>query len=350
MTKTFSLRLSDSVVKRMERCGYRRSAMRKFIFIMCALLAASFALGQNGVNDCTVNSVSTATPEICEGGTASFSASVTSGGTAEWSVTTAGAGDVNPKSGPSTVFTAMAGFGGDAVITVKCGQNSSKNATVTVVKPAAVTVAKGAAGVIKPTQANEGSGVYNVSGTTLAAVNTDMANKSPYKPFYAGTSFSLSATVSTSKQVARPDCVCQSTGEKIYRVRIRIDSVTPKYTTVITTPNWTDKNSGSCKAQREWDRFVAAVNTHESGHVTLTKNFAPKIGDPLAGLEVTAYACTEADATTLANQRIQQEINNAGNSVTTDLQKAQDDYDNTTNHGATQGAVLDTAAEGACNP
>lgn len=104
--------------------------------------------------------------------------------------------------------------------------------------------------------------------------------------------------------------------------------VTVMLTLRITTPRWRGRGRqrASDAARTEWDRCMGALDTHENGHADLARQWAPRLREALLGQP-------EADLPVLWDQ------------AKADHEQAQADYDATTNHGATQGAVLDVNAE-----
>ena len=104
----------------------------------------------------------------------------------------------------------------------------------------------------------------------------------------------------------------------------KIDSfpVTCPYT--ITMPNWTDKASASTEAQAEWDRWYAALEKHERGHIDATAWMFDNMDDTMIGL-------TPTDAEGQFGKFVY------------DAQQASDRYDTDTNHGLNEGTVMDTS-------
>jgi predicted secreted Zn-dependent protease len=104
----------------------------------------------------------------------------------------------------------------------------------------------------------------------------------------------------------------------------KIDSfpVTCPYT--ITMPNWTDKANASTAAQSEWDRWYAALETHERGHIEATAWIFDNMDDTMIGL-------TPTDAQGQFGK------------FEYDAQQASDRYDAETNHGLNEGTVMDTS-------
>ncbi len=143
------------------------------------------------------------------------------------------------------------------------------------------------------------SAYSDVHGSTLAAVaavisRQDEAGKAEWFPTYALTADDPPAVTVTVK-------------------------------TKITMPRWPEYGSAAQAEKDEWDRFFAALQTHEQGHIDLVKQQLSGIDDQMTG--------NSPDA---AKQIW-------GNALR-DLQSASDSYDTQTDHGRNQGTIIDTSA------
>jgi hypothetical protein len=102
-------------------------------------------------------------------------------------------------------------------------------------------------------------------------------------------------------------------------------------------PDWTDcswSGFGIACACSEWNRFLNALRIHEQGHVDLVEQFFDEfnpISNKLAGHTVS-------------------EMNQIISQAAAKLQTTSNNYDTSTNHGATQGAVLHPSACQPCSP
>jgi predicted secreted Zn-dependent protease len=121
----------------------------------------------------------------------------------------------------------------------------------------------------------------------------------------------------------------------------------------ILVPNWTGYEQASEENQQEWDRFRAALDTHEQGHCdryltpenqTAAQNAAAAALD---GQSVTVPCPNGCDPTDPAfRQAVRDavrdllEANQGFQDVINGMEQAQEQYDNDTNHGETQGATL----------
>lgn len=108
--------------------------------------------------------------------------------------------------------------------------------------------------------------------------------------------------------------------------------------TITTMPEWRDADSASTELRTQWDGFVAALRTHEEGHRRIALEAAIAVKRRLEDLgiaECSSYA-READ---LAFRRL------------LDTYNARDvEYDRTTGHGVTQGAIWPPRPSGASGP
>jgi len=109
----------------------------------------------------------------------------------------------------------------------------------------------------------------------------------------------------------------------------RVSNAHVKITVTVQMPDWLDRDRAPADLQSRWSAFYRALNTHEEGHrdngVRAGNDFMRRIGQIGAA----------ADCPTLTAS-----IAALGQSLTTEYQGIDDTYDRTTQHGATQGAVL----------
>ena len=104
----------------------------------------------------------------------------------------------------------------------------------------------------------------------------------------------------------------------------RVDSFTVTCPYTITMPNWVDKSSASWEAQAEWDRWYAALEQHERGHIDATAWMFDNLDESLLGLSPT-------------------EAEGQFGKFAYDAQRASDQYDDETNHGLNYGTVMDVS-------
>jgi predicted secreted Zn-dependent protease len=107
---------------------------------------------------------------------------------------------------------------------------------------------------------------------------------------------------------------------RVSRVSIVIDSV-------VTLPKWTPPATADAALVEDWKRFITALATHEAGHRDLVLDGAVRVQRAILGI-------APQDCGAMAGA-IQQEAQ----PVLTNLRAEELRYDETTRHGATQGAV-----------
>jgi len=112
-------------------------------------------------------------------------------------------------------------------------------------------------------------------------------------------------------------------------------------------PNWTDINNAPCpEIKAGWNRFIAAANVHEDGHITIVNdwktNDLPGYISRAKALTADGTGTTQAAADADAEAKLQQKLDDLGQEAIDNLQAKSEDYDKTTSHGATQGALLNT--------
>lgn len=93
-------------------------------------------------------------------------------------------------------------------------------------------------------------------------------------------------------------------------------------------PLWQPIRSATNGLDSRWQSFMNALTAHETGHATLDKQYAAVILQNLNALP--AMECAQVDA------NVKRVVHNE----VVLLNQANDTYDATTNHGATQGAIL----------
>jgi predicted secreted Zn-dependent protease len=93
-------------------------------------------------------------------------------------------------------------------------------------------------------------------------------------------------------------------------------------------PRWQPGSDVSADELATWNAYIRALSTHEQGHYQISQQYA---GAMLDGLnQLPAQACSDVKGA--ADKLLETKL--------TQLNAAQNNYDDTTNHGATQGAVL----------
>jgi predicted secreted Zn-dependent protease len=93
----------------------------------------------------------------------------------------------------------------------------------------------------------------------------------------------------------------------------------------ITMPTWTGYDAATQSQKDEWDRFWAALETHERGHLELADQHFRALDQEIIG-----HPASEAQATF--------------NRALSELQSASDSYDSGNDHGRNAGTVVDVDA------
>jgi predicted secreted Zn-dependent protease len=106
-----------------------------------------------------------------------------------------------------------------------------------------------------------------------------------------------------------------------------ITEVEVAYSSRVVLPEWRAPSGTSVDLRRDWNRYLAALRTHEEGHVRIGADAAREI---LAGIgALTAPSCTDMSA----------RADRLGHRTLDEFRARQRAYDAETGHGRTQGAV-----------
>jgi predicted secreted Zn-dependent protease len=187
------------------------------------------------------------------------------------------------------------------------------------------------------------NGTYNVSGSTLDEINRDIQRRGPVDP-NDGRRYSGVCRCTIDIQLGRRDVQFATTpGSSPLEVTATVTGGTVTNTCAITMPNLRSASALSSAAQREWRRFLAAVETHENGHVDSYFPEAETIARALNGMSATGTGRNEAAAQRAAAAALNAQISRQyGSSQLVAIANANAaTYDGRTRHGVTQGAVLD---------
>jgi len=179
---------------------------------------------------------------------------------------------------------------------------------------------------------------YNVTGTTLEEVSSHF-----HTPYAA----EVTTEPTGSGELETTTLPKLTTGECPFQARATVKSYEVSLNQKVELPNWTNRSEAPCaKIQDEWDRFIGCANIHENGHISFNDDF---IANDLPGyiarikaLTADGSGKTQQEADDDAEAKLQQKIQEIANEATTKLQEKHDKYDDDTEHGATQGATLNT--------
>ncbi len=181
-------------------------------------------------------------------------------------------------------------------------------------QPAAVKLSDAASGVtIHPlVQAN-----YTVYGASPAQISAQMYNCSPVieggSRFAASTDYALNWSFVIQGNTTG---MCSITD---VRIGLAVAQTYPEWQPAVGTP---------ASVSSAWQRFSTNLHTHEDGHANLNLLYVNQLLATLQSIPAT-------DCTT-----IKEIANTQADALMSRLNQAHEDYDHTTNHGATQGAVL----------
>ncbi len=106
------------------------------------------------------------------------------------------------------------------------------------------------------------------------------------------------------------------------------------YEAAVTLPRW-----GGCDYC--WDQFLEGLVKHEQGHVDLCKAYSEKLEELIQGATASECADDCETAKLAATNNLVDKVEELAMAAKSEFDQKQDDYDNQTNHGETQGAVLD---------
>lgn len=93
-------------------------------------------------------------------------------------------------------------------------------------------------------------------------------------------------------------------------------------------PLWQPGVAAQAGLSSQWQSFMSSLKTHENGHTALDVQYAQTLLDDLNSFPATSCG------------QLAQSVKHLTDSDVATLNQANDNYDTSTNHGATQGAVL----------
>jgi len=168
--------------------------------------------------------------------------------------------------------------------------------------------------------------LYPVRGRTAGALLTEMRGGGPVsggRRYFGTLSWTLRYRWSNT-----------STGLgtcSVHGLEVAIETIT-------TMPDWRDADSASTELRTQWAAFLAALRAHEEGHRRIALEAAIAVKRRLEDLGI-AECSSYAREAELAFRRL------------LDTYNARDvEYDTTTGHGASQGAVWPPRPSGAPGP
>jgi predicted secreted Zn-dependent protease len=156
---------------------------------------------------------------------------------------------------------------------------------------------------------------YDVTGVDYSGLVRSLAAHGPQfngKSFHGLAKWNVSYRYET--QVAGRQC-------KFSHIELKIAGE-------ILMPNWRDEAKASTELRQRWSKYYAALKAHEEGHVQHGKELALRLREHFLGLG--NFECAEAGG--LAQR--------AFDRIYSNLKDRDRDYDQRTQHGATQGALF----------
>ena len=168
--------------------------------------------------------------------------------------------------------------------------------------------------------------LYPVRGLTAGAILTEMRGGGPVlqgRRYFGALTWTLRYRWSNT-----------STGLgtcSVHGIEVSIETIT-------TMPEWRDSDSASTELRTQWAAFGAALRTHEEGHRRIALEAAIAVKRRLEDLGI-ADCSSYAREAELAFRRLRDIYN------TKDVE-----YDGTTGHGVSQGAVWPPRPPGAPGP
>lgn len=157
---------------------------------------------------------------------------------------------------------------------------------------------------------------YEVTGTTLREIHQSLRQNRPWKNTWQ--------TDGYTRWHVQWNFATSASGGKC-----RLTSFNTRTTITITLPRWVTATNASDPVRAEWQRYITALGQHEAGHGQFALAAANEI-------QKRARETGEnADCSAL-----KQQINSLAQGIVTQYRAKEKEYDERTQHGATQGAVL----------
>jgi predicted secreted Zn-dependent protease len=153
---------------------------------------------------------------------------------------------------------------------------------------------------------------YDVSGRTYAELHADMRRLGPkvYGSSYVGETRSPMTWSWRTESTTGGGCTLRDV-----HVRVKAE---------IRLPRWTPPADADSSVVAEWQRFIAALETHEAGHKDISARAGRDLKDQLRAL---VGLCSQ----------VSMRANDVARRIMNDATQAQRRYDAETRHGLTQG-------------
>ena len=138
----------------------------------------------------------------------------------------------------------------------------------------------------------------------------------------------------------RPETDQGSDGK--YCCRAKLKSIELSMDTLLEMPSWEPPQGTPQDDIDAWNLFITKLTEHEERHAEIAEDeFDAFKQAMLAAGEQVGFGATSADACSTANDKVLQALADAATAEEGRIQGLQDAYDEETDHGETEGAVLD---------
>lgn len=180
-------------------------------------------------------------------------------------------------------------------------------------------------GTAIPMSANPGMGVtlrrvttdYPVTGASVGELRMSIATRARLaadRTMYGGfTAWNLNWRYATSRSAPGG---CRPNGVTVYL------DLSTRY------PVWEDSSAAPARVREEWNRYMTALKVHEGNHAAIAINGANRLASELRDLVSPICSSLQSDAQRLVNKAVRS------------IRTENDQYDERTQHGATEGASL----------
>ena len=156
---------------------------------------------------------------------------------------------------------------------------------------------------------------YDVSGGSVAELRASIRQNGP-----TGEDGKRADAITSWTQSLRYRAIKTEAGCAVAALETRVEIV-------VTLPRWSTRQVGTYLSEL-WDRYIAALDRHEQGHVDLAHRAATTIHQRL--LRLTAPTCPKLDEL----------INSTRRALLDEMEQEQAEFDRATKHGAADGVQL----------